>query len=257
MTLTDHSLSNTVIILDISVHDVLSNMDISQGQTQFKLLSLYVTMVIPSKCVKISAKYGSFDKMVILVDVGEEWRCPVQWCYRFRCFWRKFRISNSKIENWIVSSQAKGITDGNMRIDGQLYWSSVTDCKSCCSGNIQNWIFKRRWGFLTVDDRWWPKFSETIWNKVTDSQIFYSAGFFLTPTEGLPTLMKIAHHARESNKVGPFRLYMILKCFFLDFLHEYFCKVHLSSIQSSISCNFALLWLHFWQWSRSRGICQS
>jgi len=42
---------------------------------------------------------------------------------------------------------------------------------------------------------------ETIWKKVTDSQIFYSAGFFLTPTEGLPTLMKIAQHAQESNKI--------------------------------------------------------
>merc|ERR1711953_1214111 len=55
---------------------------------------------------------------------------------------------------------------------------------------------------------------ENIWKKVTDSQIFYSAGFFLTPEQGLPTLMKIAQHAQASDKI---------------FLHEYFCKIHLPS----------------------------
>lgn len=42
---------------------------------------------------------------------------------------------------------------------------------------------------------------ENIWKKVTDSQIFYSAGFFLTPEQGLPTLMKIAQHAQASDKI--------------------------------------------------------
>ena len=39
---------------------------------------------------------------------------------------------------------------------------------------------------------------------MTDSEIFYSAGFFLTPEEGLPTLMKIAQHAQDSDKVDFF-----------------------------------------------------
>jgi len=39
------------------------------------------------------------------------------------------------------------------------------------------------------------------WEKITSCQIFYSAGFFLTPPEGPDAMEKVASHAAENNKV--------------------------------------------------------
>jgi adenosine kinase len=39
------------------------------------------------------------------------------------------------------------------------------------------------------------------WGKITSCQIFYSAGFFLTPPEGPDAMEKVASHAAENNKI--------------------------------------------------------
>ena len=77
------------------------------------------------------------------------------------------------------------LNDGKLKSKGPRIWTGVS--------------FNRP--FRTVKFFSKPQFSETIWKKVTSSQIYYSAGFFLTPDEGLPTLMKIAQHAHDSDKV--------------------------------------------------------
>ena len=39
------------------------------------------------------------------------------------------------------------------------------------------------------------------WDKVAAADIFYSAGFFLTPPEGPDVMEKVAKHAAQTNKV--------------------------------------------------------
>ena len=50
------------------------------------------------------------------------------------------------------------------------------------------------------DQAWW-NFSADVWETITSCQVFYSAGFFLTPPEGADSMEKIAKHAAETNKV--------------------------------------------------------
>jgi adenosine kinase len=59
------------------------------------------------------------------------------------------------------------------------------------------------------------------WNKVSVSDIFYSAGFFLTPPEGPDVMEKVAKHAAKTNKIYTMNLSAPFLCqFFKDQMHR-------------------------------------
>ena len=44
-------------------------------------------------------------------------------------------------------------------------------------------------------------FSESTWNRIAAADVYYSAGFFLTPPEGPDCMEKVAKFAADNNKV--------------------------------------------------------
>jgi len=60
-----------------------------------------------------------------------------------------------------------------------------------------------------------------VWEKITSCEIFYHAGFFLTPPEGPDAMEKIARHAAENNKIYSLNLSApFISQFFKDQLHR-------------------------------------
>ena len=90
-----------------------------------------------------------------------------------------------------------------------------------------------QWSGFYSSRNFWSSFyrSATIWKKVIGSQIFYSAGFFLTPDEGLPTLMKIAQHAHDSDKVKFFLTSTIFWTFW-----QHIVKIFCMNISAKFIC---------------------
>jgi len=60
-----------------------------------------------------------------------------------------------------------------------------------------------------------------VWETISSCQIYYSAGFFLTPPEGTDSMEKIAKHAAENNKIYSINLSApFISQFFKDQLHR-------------------------------------
>jgi len=63
--------------------------------------------------------------------------------------------------------------------------------------------------------------NEHNWDKTSSCDVFYSAGFFLTPPEGPDAMEKIAKHAAENNKIYCINLSApFITQFFKDQLHR-------------------------------------
>jgi len=62
---------------------------------------------------------------------------------------------------------------------------------------------------------------DDVWATIASCQVFYSAGFFLTPPEGTDSMEKIARHAAEENKIYSINLSApFISQFFKDQLHR-------------------------------------
>jgi len=63
--------------------------------------------------------------------------------------------------------------------------------------------------------------SGETWSKIASADIYYSAGFFLTPPEGPECMEKIAKHAADNNKIYTMNLSAPFLCqFFKDPMHK-------------------------------------
>jgi len=147
-------------------------------------------------------------------------------------------LNTIRIAQWMLSDRGQTVYSGAIgsddfadelknqvskaKVNGCFYTQSeqpTGTCAALVSGNghrslVANLAAANTYKLAHLDQA-------DVWETITSCQVFYSAGFFLTPPEGPDSMEKIAKHAAETNKIYSINLSApFIAQFFKDQLHR-------------------------------------